>query len=77
MAVFVHGCFWHQHTCRDGRTPSSRLDYWVPKLSRNVERDQENRRILREMGWRVLVIWECQTRDLDKLADRIREFIRA
>ena len=59
--IFVHGCFWHQHSgCPDGRIPKSNRDYWRKKLGRNVERDREHQVALREMGWEVLVIWECQ-----------------
>ena len=60
-AVFVHGCFWHQHSgCRDGRIPESNEDYWRPKLRRTQERDQAHQRQLREAGWRVFVVWECE-----------------
>ncbi len=60
-AIFVHGCFWHQHSgCRDGRLPVSRQEYWGPKLSRNVERDLLHRNSLVRMGWKVLVVWECE-----------------
>ena len=59
--IFVHGCFWHQHAaCREGRIPASRPEYWVPKLSKNVSRDKERLSELQELGWRSLVIWECE-----------------
>lgn len=62
-AIQVHGCFWHRHACEAGRsTPATRVDYWNAKFSRNVERDRRNLRRLRRLGWRVLVVWECQTR---------------
>jgi DNA mismatch endonuclease (patch repair protein) len=74
--VFVHGCFWHRHTCRNGqRLPKSRLDFWAPKLEANRLRDARTRRKLRASGWRVMVIWECQTQDKDKLAARLRRFL--
>lgn len=76
--VFVHGCFWHQHpdkTCPDSRLPKSRLDYWVPKLARNIERDAENIRALREGGWKVLIVWECQTRKIAPLQKRLVKFL--
>jgi DNA mismatch endonuclease (patch repair protein) len=61
-AIQVHGCFWHRHACEAGQsTPATRLDYWNAKFSRNVERDRRNLRRLRRLGWRVLVVWECQT----------------
>lgn len=78
--IFVHGCFWHRHAdpeCRLARLPKSRLDFWGPKLERNVERDAENSRRLQLLGWRELVIWECQIGrpKLPELAERVREFL--
>jgi DNA mismatch endonuclease, patch repair protein len=62
-AIFMHGCFWHQHarrSCRLSHIPKSNLDYWQSKLERNVLRDRKQRRALRRLGWDVLVIWECE-----------------
>ena len=73
--IFVHGCFWHQHDCRDGRVPSSNQDYWKPKLARNVERDAQVRRKLEALGWRLLVIWECEINDKVALSDRLIAFL--
>ena len=78
--VFVNGCFWHQHkNCSYASVPKTREDFWIPKLSKNVERDQENIRKLEESGWRVIVVWECEIRrkrereeNLKKLAKQIR-----
>lgn len=58
VAVFVDGCFWHGCP-RHGRTPTSRQEYWVPKLTRNAQRDRAVTRALRAAGWKVLRIWEC------------------
>lgn len=72
--IFVHGCFWHLHkNC--GRLPKSRQDYWKPKLEHNAERDQQVRRKLRRLGWRSLVIWECELHNEEKLARRIQRFL--
>jgi len=74
--IFVHGCFWHQHGCGHYKQPRTRLDFWLPKLRANVERDKRVRDLLRSLGWEVLVVWECETRgDLEKLKKRIRDFI--
>ncbi len=74
--IFVHGCFWHQHHCPRGeRSPKSSRDYWIPKLKRNKQRDAENQSRLREMGWDVLVIWECEMKDRDTLKERIAVFL--
>jgi DNA mismatch endonuclease, patch repair protein len=77
QAIFVHGCFWHQHgdRCVLTRLPKSRLFFWKPKLKGNRERDLRNQRKLRRDGWRVLVLWECQLNDEEKVEGRIRKFM--
>lgn len=75
--IFVNGCFWHKHDCPRFVWPSSNLDYWNPKILRNVERDQINTEKLRSSGWRVITIWECELKKslrdvrLDALAAEI------
>lgn len=65
--VFVNGCYWHQHTgCPKARSPKSNEEFWAAKFKRNVERDAENYDQLRTQGWRVVVIWQCQIKTLDK-----------
>ncbi|GEO82617.1 very short patch repair endonuclease [Pararhodospirillum oryzae] len=75
VAIFVHGCFWHQHAgCRHAKLPASNSEFWKPKLARNVERDREVVEQLLGMGWRVLTVWECATRrrsEAAALADRL------
>jgi DNA mismatch endonuclease (patch repair protein) len=76
--IFVHGCFWHRHgdsACKLARLPKSRLDFWIPKLEGNKVRDMENRRKLRSMGWKSLVIWECQLKKPLPLARKISAFL--
>lgn len=76
--VFVHGCWWHRHNCRLGRqTPKSRIDYWIPKLNSNKERDRRNLRKLRLAGWEILVVWECQIRNDKKIIERIKTFLKS
>lgn len=58
--IFVNGCFWHKHDCPRFVWPSSNEEYWIPKITRNVERDQQNAKVLETMGWNVLVVWECE-----------------
>jgi DNA mismatch endonuclease (patch repair protein) len=73
-AIFVHGCFWHQHPgCKLASWPKSRPEYWVPKLGRNVERDTVAAGALEVLGWRSIVIWECDTRVPALLAGRLNE----
>jgi DNA mismatch endonuclease (patch repair protein) len=77
-AVLVHGCFWHQHAgCRLAKLPKSRPEYWLPKLARNQQRDEIARKALAALGWRVLVIWECEVADLVLLRRKLRSFLRA
>lgn len=76
--IFVHGCFWHRHPkrgCPLARLPKSRLDFWAPKLEKNRERDKQKQAELRRLGWRVLVIWECELKNTDKLKSRIMDFL--
>ena len=74
--IFVHGCFWHRHPrCKNNRLPKSRLTFWKPKLELNRKRDLKNQRKLRRLGWRFLVIWECQTKDDELLTNRIIDFL--
>jgi DNA mismatch endonuclease (patch repair protein) len=76
--VFVNGCWWHRHNCRLGRrSPKSRLNYWLPKLRANKERHMRNLRKLRNQGWEVLIVWECQTRDPKKLIPRLQTFLKS
>jgi DNA mismatch endonuclease (patch repair protein) len=70
-AVQVHGCFWHGHGCKDGRRPSSNSSYWNQKLDRNLRRDRRNARKLRQLGWRQIVVWECQVTDEARLERRL------
>jgi DNA mismatch endonuclease (patch repair protein) len=65
IVVFVHGCFWHQHpnpNCRLARMPKSRLEFWEPKLKGNRERDERVKATLESQGWRVIEVWECETK---------------
>ena len=76
--VFVHGCFWHQHArCRFATRPATRPAFWASKLDANIARDRRVRRRLAKLGWNVLVVWECQTRDLAQLESRLRKFLDA
>lgn len=59
-AIFIHGCFWHNHSCQGGRMPKSHAEFWRQKMARNEQRDVEVREKLRQLGWRTMVVWECQ-----------------
>jgi DNA mismatch endonuclease, patch repair protein len=77
-AIFVHGCFWHRHpssTCPLARLPKSRLDFWLPKLEGNRARDLQNVERLEALGWRVLLVWECELRDREQLKIALQRFV--
>jgi DNA mismatch endonuclease (patch repair protein) len=74
--IEVRGCFWHQHGgCVDSHVPKSRVDYWRPKLQRNQQRDIENIHKLQDLGFRVLVLWECEIAKDGRLANKLRRFL--
>ena len=77
-AIFVHGCFWHQHSspkCPDGRMPKSNRRYWNSKLLKNVERDKHHLTALKKLRWKVLVVWECETQNHDRLLRVLTRFL--
>ena len=77
LALFVHGCFWHRHpACAKAGTPKTKVDFWKSKFARNVARDQEKTLELARLGWRVEVVWECDTRDPIKLASKLAQIFR-
>lgn len=77
-AIFIHGCFWHRHSCKTGiRLPKSRLDFWVPKLEGNRQRDASNQARLQALGWDVLTIWECETWDLKAIERLVSGFLES
>lgn len=74
--VLIHGCFWHRHpACRYAYTPKSRPEFWGRKFEQNVARDNENLCQLDVMGWGAMIVWECETRDLGALRDRLTAFL--
>ena len=75
--IFVHGCYWHRHSCKKGRSiPETRKKFWQTKLEGNKERDKRNRRKLNNLGWKVLIIWECQIKNQEKVIDKIANFLK-
>ena len=74
--IFVHGCFWHNHKkCVDGHTPKSNSDFWQQKFERNKARDLRQKKALRILGWRVLIIWECETKLKKILESRLKKMM--
>ena len=74
--ILVHGCFWHRHPgCKYAYSPKTRVRFWEEKFEGNVARDRRNEIALQELGWRVMVIWECETRDQNTVAERIVAYL--
>lgn len=73
--ILVNGCFWHKHDCGRFVWPSSNTEYWIPKINRNVERDKQNHKKLVDMGWKVLIIWECELKK-NVREDRLERLIK-
>lgn len=77
VAIFVHGCFWHQHPgCPLAKRPASNTEYWNHKLDENIKRDKLNIRKLRKTGWRVSIIWQCKTNNLITLERKLKQFLK-
>ena len=76
--IFIHGCFWHLHeNCRDGRLPKSKLEYWEPKLKKNVERDIIHKQSLLDAGWIVITVWECEiNKGLEDIITRLKNLLK-
>lgn len=74
--ILVHGCFWHRHGCSRATEPRTHVEYWSRKFERNIERDSRNVHALGELGWTVLIVWECETRDVPSLEVRLQGFLR-
>jgi DNA mismatch endonuclease (patch repair protein) len=76
--MFVHGCFWHRHSgCAAARVPKTRHDFWLVKLQSNSERDSRNVCMLSEQGWDVMIVWECELKDMARLRAKIGRFFDA
>lgn len=74
-ALFIHGCYWHGHGCKKGKLPKSGTDYWLEKIQQNRNRDARKEAELKDLGWEVLTIWQCDLADVDKVEERIKAFL--
>ncbi|MFK5893098.1 MAG: DNA mismatch endonuclease Vsr [Pseudomonadota bacterium] len=77
--IFIHGCFWHRHTdCKYATTPKTRTDWWLEKLNKNVERDNHVKKELKKCGWKVIIVWECETslKNIEILKDKLNTEIK-
>lgn len=70
--ILVHGCFWHQHeNCSKAKRPTSRVEFWNEKLDETIKRDKKNIGLLKDLGWKVIIVWECELRDMEMLSNRL------
>lgn len=77
--IFVNGCFWHGHNCKKGKLPSSNTDFWKEKISNNKSRDAKNSDLLVKLGWKVIIIWQCEISKIDnrtKILNKLLEDIK-
>ena len=73
--IFVNGCFWHGHTCRAGKRPTSNTSYWNEKIASNITRDAIKERILKELGWNVIVVWQCELKNQTSAHTRLESLV--
>ena len=74
--IFVHGCFWHRHpACKYAYTPKSRIEFWEKKFCENVKRDKHVSRVLKKLGWNVIVVWECELSNPDALTAKLKKHL--
>ena len=75
--IFVHGCFWHGHDCKRGQRPQTNVEFWNKKINKNMERDKQDIIKLKELGWRVMVVWECDLKKTneDVLVSCLKDFL--
>jgi len=74
--IFVHGCFWHRHAaCKKTTIPTTRTEFWQSKFAANIKRDAKNTRLLKNLGWEVLVVWECEVKNINTLKNTIFTFL--
>ena len=76
VVIFVHGCFWHRHDCGRIFLPKTNGDFWQSKFLRNIQRDEDNYRLLASMGWKVLILWECEIRkNVDDCIEKVKNLL--
>lgn len=73
--IFIHGCFWHGHTCKAGKLPETNYKFWNKKINSNIIRDRKNILMLEEKGWKVIVIWQCELKNKNLEAEKLASLI--
>lgn len=73
--IFIHGCFWHGHTCRAAHLPTTNLNYWQIKITKNMERDNRKNNELEKLGWNIIIVWQCELKNSKLKEDRLNDLI--
>ena len=73
--IFIHGCFWHGHTCKRGALPTTNAEFWETKIGGNVERDRRNVSELEKQDWKVIVIWQCEIKNIKQQQERLSKLL--
>jgi DNA mismatch endonuclease (patch repair protein) len=73
--IFIHGCFWHGHTCKRGTLPTTNIEFWETKIGGNVERDKRDIAELKKQGWRVIIVWQCEIKNIKLQNERLKELL--
>lgn len=71
--IFIHGCFWHGHHCKAGKLPETNKDFWENKINSNIERDKNDQLILGKLGWKILIIWQCELENKKMITEKLKE----
>ena len=74
-AIFIHGCFWHGHSCKRGKLPETNREFWVNKIGNTIKRDERNKRELEMMEWKVLIIWQCEVKSVVLREEKLNSIV--
>ena len=71
--IFIHGCFWHGHHCKEGKLPETNKEFWGNKINSNIERDKKNQHKLEKLGWKIIIIWQCKLKNKKMMTKKLKE----
>ena len=74
--IFIHGCFWHGHHCKAAKLPETNKEFWENKINSNIERDKNNQLILGKLGWKIIIIWQCELKNKKIITEKLKEIER-
>jgi len=74
--IFIHGCFWHGHHCKAAKLPETNKEFWENKINSNIERDKNNQLVLRKLGWKIIIIWQCELKNKKMITEKLKEIER-